>query len=63
MEPVEDQGWHFCLRLHRDTYVRSPEDSPSEESSWRQLRDLVPEEGERRRRAKKGSADTCRRFS
>jgi hypothetical protein len=41
MDFIEDQSWHFCLRLHLDTYVRS-----SEEGSWRQLRDLVPEEGE-----------------
>lgn len=40
---LKEQGWHFCLRLHADTYVRS-----SEEGSWRQLRELVPEEGERR---------------
>lgn len=43
MEFIEDQGWHFCLRLHVDTYVRT-----SGEGSWRQLRELVPEEGERR---------------
>lgn len=40
---LKEQGWHFCLRLHADTYVRS-----SEEGAWRQLRDLIPEEGERR---------------
>jgi hypothetical protein len=43
MEFIEGQEWHFCLRLHADTYVRS-----SEEGSWKQLRDLVPEEGEDR---------------
>jgi hypothetical protein len=43
MEFVEDQDWHFCLRLHADTCVRT-----SEEGDWRQLQDLVPEEGERR---------------
>ena len=43
MDFIEDQGWHFCLRLHEDTYVCS-----SKGESWKQLRDLVPEEGERR---------------
>ena len=53
MEPVENQGWHFCLRLHADTYVH-PAESSSEENTWIQLRDLVPKEdlvskeGERR---------------
>ena len=48
MEFIENQGWHFCLRLHADTYVRFSDASSSEEESWRQLRDLVPEEGKRR---------------
>ncbi|WP_259083382.1 transposase [Salinibacter ruber] len=43
MEFIEDQGWHFCLRLHTDTYVRASAEGP-----WKQLRELVPEEGERR---------------
>ncbi len=47
MDFIEGQGWHFCLRLHRDTHVRSTESS-SEENTWRQLRYLIPEEGERR---------------
>ena len=47
MDFIEDQGWHFCLRLHADTYVH-PAESSSEENTWRQLRDLVPKEGERR---------------
>ncbi len=47
MDFIENQGWHFCPRLHRDTHVRSAESS-SEENTWRQLRDLVPEERERR---------------
>ncbi|WP_341481448.1 transposase [Salinibacter ruber] len=51
MEFIEDQGWHFCLRLHADTYIRSFKDSSKgfpKEGTWKQLRDLVPEEGERR---------------
>jgi len=43
MEFLEDQDWHFCLRLHTDTYVRASAEGP-----WKQLRELVPEEGERR---------------
>lgn len=48
MDFIEDQGWHFCLRLHADTYVRFLKNSSSGEKTWKQLRDLVPEEGERR---------------
>ncbi|MCS4099969.1 hypothetical protein GGQ17_003242, partial [Salinibacter ruber] len=36
MEFIEDQGWHFCLRLHTDTYVRASAEGP-----WKQLRELV----------------------
>ncbi|WP_259124272.1 transposase [Salinibacter ruber] len=48
MDFIEGQGWHFCLRLHADTYVRFRKNSSSREKTWKQLRDLVPEEGERR---------------
>ena len=50
MEPVENQGRHFCLRLHADTYVH-PAESSSEENTWIQLRDLVLKVGPEGRRA------------
>jgi len=43
MRYVTDRGWHFRLRLHADTYVRL-----AGEEDWRELRELAPEEGERR---------------
>ena len=43
MRHVTARGWHFRLRLHSCTYVRRPG-----EARWRKLRDLAPEEGERR---------------
>ena len=43
MRYITDRGWHFRLRLHADTYVRL-----AGEEDWRELRELAPEEGERR---------------
>ena len=43
MRYVTDRGWHFRLRLHADTCVRL-----AGEEDWRELRELAPEEGERR---------------
>jgi hypothetical protein len=28
MDFIEDQEWHFCPRLHADTYIRFFQDSP-----------------------------------
>jgi hypothetical protein len=43
MEYITAQGWHFRLRLHSDTYVRL-----AGKEVWKELRELAPEEGERR---------------
>lgn len=43
MAYISEQGWHFCLRLHSDTYVRL-----SDGEQWKPLRELAPNEGERR---------------
>lgn len=45
MEYITEQAWHFRLRLHADTYVRTDD---STEEQWKQLQDYVPEKGERR---------------
>jgi len=47
MARIESYGWHFCVRLHRDTYARLSGESRSE-GTWHQLEDLAPPEGERR---------------
>jgi hypothetical protein len=43
MRHITARGWHFRLRLHSDAYVRL-----SGETGWKELRELAPEEGERR---------------
>jgi hypothetical protein len=43
MSYITARGWHFRLRLHSDTYVRL-----AGENRWHELRELAPEEGERR---------------
>ena len=43
MDYIETRGWHFRLRLHSDTYVRL-----SGETGWKELREVAPNEGERR---------------
>lgn len=42
MVRIESYGWHFFLRLHRDTCVRLAD------GSWHALEELAPPEGERR---------------
>jgi hypothetical protein len=39
---LHQQGWHFRLRLHADTWVQLAD------GTWAQLQDLAPQEGERR---------------
>jgi hypothetical protein len=43
MDYITEQGWHFRLRLHADTYVQLCGDE-----QWKELRELAPEEGQRR---------------
>ena len=43
MDYITGQGWHFRLRLHADTCVQL-----SGDKQWKELRELAPEEGQRR---------------
>ena len=43
MDYITNRGWHFRLRLHSDACVRL-----AGEEQWKELRQLAPEEGERR---------------
>ena len=45
MSYITARGWHFRLRLHADTYVQVAGESGA---GWKELRQLAPEEGERR---------------
>jgi len=47
MARIERYGWHFCLRLHRDTHVRLADGARSD-GAWHALDELAPPEGERR---------------